>query len=280
MMHSNSFNLKEKNGVYYYTFPSFEKTGLVRHLFTSRIGGVSNEPYKSLNLGINTKDNVENIKKNFEKVLSIINNTIDNVVVSHQLHTTNVKIVDKNDIGKGINNIISGDGIDGLITNIPGIALFTFYADCVPIFYLDTVKRVVGLAHGGWRGTVNKIAGKVVDMMIESYNSNPKDIIVGIGPSIGPCCYEIGNDVYNKFNINFTNINNLIKSMGKDRWHLNLWEANSQILKEKGILSRNISICGICTSCHNDLFFSYRKEKGVTGRMAAVIQLNFNKEVY
>jgi hypothetical protein len=279
-MHSNNLNLKEKNGVYYYTFPSFEKTGLVRHLFTSRIGGVSKEPYKSLNLGINTKDNIENIKKNFEKVLSVINNTVDNIVVSHQLHTTNVKIVDKNDIGKGINNIISEDGVDGLITNIPDIALFTFYADCVPIFYLDTVKRVVGLAHGGWRGTVNKIAGKVVDMMIESYNSNPKDIIVGIGPSIGPCCYEIGCDVYNKFNINFTNVKKLIKSIGKDRWRLNLWEANSQILKEKGIPSRNISISGICTSCHNDLFFSYRKEKGVTGRMAAVIQLNFNKEVY
>ncbi|EOD01274.1 peptidoglycan editing factor PgeF [Caldisalinibacter kiritimatiensis] len=269
------FVLKEVNGIKYYSIPRFEKTGLVKHMFTTRFGGVSPGPYESLNLGINTGDDNENITENFNRIIKLMDSTIDDIVVSNQLHTTNIEIIEGNEEYNGIDNRkLMKQGIDGLITNKRDITLFTFYADCVPLFYLDIKKKVIGLAHAGWRGTVNKIASKMVDLMTKKYNCAPKDILVGIGPSIGPCCYVVGDDVYKKFNKNFTNLNNLMKPSGEGKWYLNLWEANKQALQEIGILDRNIIVSEICTSCHTELLFSFRKELGETGRMAAIIKLN------
>ncbi|RKD34312.1 peptidoglycan editing factor PgeF [Thermohalobacter berrensis] len=272
-MGNNKFILNEKNGVKYYTIPSFDETGLIKHMFTTRIGGVSPKPYDSLNLGFNLEDEKENVLKNYKIVSDVMEVSLDSCVLSDQTHGTNIRIVTKEDAGKGIVRQKDYKSVDGLLTDIPGLTIFTFYADCVPIFYLDKVKKVVGLAHGGWRGTVEKIAGKMIDKMIKVYGSRPEDILIGIGPSIGPCCYEVSEDVFKRFNENFTNTRNMLKKRGSSRWMLNLWEANREALKEKGIKSRNITISNLCTSCNNDIFYSYRKEKGKTGRMAAIIQL-------
>ncbi len=273
MNKSSGFTLREKNGVLYYTIPSFDRTNLVKHMFTTRVKGVSEFPFASLNLGINREDKIENVKENFKIVCNVLDVSIDSLVFSNQVHGTNIKIVDDEDVCEEILSLHPEEGVDGLLTNKRDLTLCTFYADCVPIFFLDYKKKVIGLAHAGWRGTVGKIAGKMIDKMIETYDCNTDNILVGIGPSIGPCCYEVDEIVYEKFNNNFTNLEKLLISNDKGKWFLDLWAANMLILKCKGILDKNITVSRLCTSCNNDKFYSYRKENGETGRLAAIIHL-------
>lgn len=268
-----SFTLMKKEDIFYYTINSFEKTGLVKHLFTTRIGGVSSGPYYSLNLGLKTGDNIDNIKKNFLKVFEIMSTSEKDVVFSNQVHGTNIQIVDDEISTDNAYKSRLKDGVDGLVTNVKNITLATFYADCVPIFFLDKEKQVVGLVHAGWRGTVKGIACKMVDILVEKFNSQPKDILVGIGPSIGQCCFEVGEEVFKEFKKAYTDIIDNITQKISDKYYIDLWKTNKLILEKKGILPSNISISGLCTSCNTDLFFSYRKEKGKTGRMAALIKL-------
>lgn len=267
------FNRNSNGNVIFYTIPQFESTNLVKHFFTSRHGGTSEGDFYSLNLGMNTNDNISNVKINYQIVADTLDTDINNFVLSDQVHKCNIKIVNENDRGKGIVKERDYKEIDGLITNNKNIVLSTVYADCVPIFYLDVVKKVIALAHAGWRGTVNKIAGKIIDEMVINFESNPKDIYVGIGPSIGSCCYEVDENVITKFKKNFNNSNDFIKKTSKNKWALDLWHANYSLLLEKGVLKNNITCSGLCTSCNVDSFFSYRKENGNTGRMGAFIML-------
>lgn len=272
-MRNSKFKLKVKKGIRYFTITNFENTGLVKHMFTTRIGGVSKPPFDTLNLGINTQDNFDNILENFQRVFSVLDTKLDNIVISNQIHGTNIRIVNEKDIGKGLESNLNKTGVDGLVTNKTGITLVTFYADCVPLFFLDKCKKVVGLAHAGWRGTVNKIGAIMIDLMIKTYNSRPEDILVGIGPSIGPCCYEVGEEVYKKFEEKFINSNSIMTPTGRGKWQLDLWKANMHTFEEKGVLRENIIVSKICTSCNDGILFSYRKSGGKTGRMAAIIQL-------
>lgn len=273
MENSSDFYMKKIGGIKYYAIKSFEEAGLVNHGFTTRIGGVSAAPFNSLNLGIYTDDSLDNIKENFNIVSKAFSTSIEKIVLSNQVHGTNIRIVDDINKARLGTSFSNEEGVDGLVTNLKDVMLCTFYADCVPIFYLDPKKSVIGLAHAGWKGTVNRIAGKMVEIMQQSYDSKAEDILVGIGPSIGLCCFEVNDDVYKIFLDNFSTHKDLYIKEGINKWRINLWKANESILEEKGILSRNISISNLCTCCNNNIFFSYRKEKGITGRMAALIQL-------
>ncbi len=273
MDNKGTFLIKQKDNIKYFIIDKFEETGLVNALFTTRIGGISTGNYQSLNLGKNTNDSAYNIMTNFKRIAKLLSTKVDDIVLSDQVHSTNIRVIHDIDRGKGLVKEMDYKEVDGLITDKVGITLCTFYADCVPLFFFDKKVKVIGLAHAGWRGTVNKIGSSMIDKMIKDFGCNPNNILVGIGPSIGPCCYEVGKSVYNKFNENFTYAGKLIKPIAKDKWMLNLWEANRHILKEKRILDRNIYIAGLCTSCNNDIFYSYRKENGDTGRMGAFIQL-------
>lgn len=257
------FNLNEIDGMRYYTVPSFEETRLVNHVFTTR----------DINLGFNTIDNDEKIKNNFKAVCKVLESSLEDSVLSNQTHKTDIRIVTSEDKGKGLIKPRDYDDVDGLVTNQSGITLFTFYADCVPMFFLDKKKKVVGVAHGGWKGTVGRIAGNMIDTMTREYGSNPKDILVAIGPSISDCCFEVNKDVYDKFKAVFKNIEEIAKPICDSKWNIDLKKANRIILEEKDIPLENITISKICTSCSNDVFFSYRKEDGKTGRMSAAIVL-------
>ncbi|MTI49029.1 peptidoglycan editing factor PgeF [Sporosalibacterium faouarense] len=272
-MNEGNFILREKKGIKYYTIPTFDKTGLVKNIFTTRIKGVSEKPYNSLNLGLNNEDNLSKVKDNFKILCDAVDISTESLVFSNQVHGTNIKVINEKDNSKCFLSKSDSDGVDGLITNKKGLTLCTFYADCVPIYFLDTKKEVIGLAHAGWRGTVEKIAEKMIDIMEEKFQSDLNDIIVAIGPSIGPCCYEVDRYVYDKFNSNFTNLEQLLIPTDRDKWYLNLWNANVVILSGRGVPINNILVGEHCTSCNNDLFFSYRKENGKTGRMAALLQL-------
>ncbi len=272
-MNSWKFSKSTNKDVEFFTIPAFDEAGGVKHCFTTRIGGVSGPPYESLNLGMRTEDSRQNVFKNYGIICKALDIDVKNLVLSHQTHSDNILIACNEHRGNGIFYDTRFSEIDGLITNKKDVALVTFYADCVPIFILDKKRRVIALAHSGWRGTVKKIGKKVIDRMISAFNTEPKDCVIGIGPSIGKCCYEVDDYVINQFKDSYSTTEKFIKEKGKGKYHLDLWEANKLLILESGVPYSNITISGICTRCNNDLFFSYRGENGKTGRMAAIIQL-------
>lgn len=257
----------------YLTIPAFEGTGLVKHCFTTRVGGVSQGIYKSLNTSITKEDPLENVRRNLDIVCSAIGIDYRKLVFSDQTHEDKIRIVSEKDIGKGLTKVSDIRNTDGLMTNIPGIPLITFYADCVPLFFLDTKKKVIALSHSGWKGTVLKIGAKTVKRMTEVYGSDPVDILVGIGPSIGAECFEVGMDTAQQFMDNFDNWDDFMEPFGSDKYKIDLWKVNKLILTEQGIPEKNVIISGFCTKCNEELFFSYRRDKGRTGSLSAIMQL-------
>ena len=246
-------------------------------MFTTKVGGVSEVPYKSLNLGLHVNDKINNVLENRKRVSHLLNDNYENLVAAKQCHNDNIKVITTKDKGKGAVDYDSAlDNIDGLITNQKDIVLTSYYADCTPIFLLDPVNEVVGLAHAGWKGTVKRIAPKTVLEMKEVYNTNPAEVLVGIGPAIGQCCYQVDSKVIKALADNFSNWNACVKEEMDDKWRLDLSKANELQLKEIGVRDDNIINSNLCTSCQSELFFSYRREGGETGRMASLIKLKNN----
>lgn len=267
----------EKNGIRYLQFPALSAPGMCRHLFSTRIGGVSEGDLGSMNLSYTRGDNKENVDENFKRIADILGCELGDFVLSHQTHTTNVRVVTAADKGKGITKERDYEDVDGLITNVSGIVLSTFYADCVPLYFLDPVKKAIGLSHSGWRGTVNKMGKVTVDRMIEEFDCNTKDMIAVIGPSICVDCYEVSMDVAQEFMTAFADAENLDKIVfpkNEEKAMLNLWQANLAVLIEAGILRENITLPDLCTSCNKELLFSHRASNGKRGNLGAFLVLN------
>ncbi|MCT4592910.1 MAG: peptidoglycan editing factor PgeF [Anaeromicrobium sp.] len=268
-----SFVLKESiKGTKYYVIDEFNKTKMVKTCFTTRIGGVSNGEFSTLNMGTKTSDKKENIIKNYEILCDALGTSIENLVLSDQVHGDKIKIVHMDDRGKGLLCENPIKEIDGLITSQKGVCLVTQYADCVPIYILDKKNKVIALVHSGWRGTVKKISKRAIEIMKDVYNTNPIDCLGAIGPSIGLCCYEVDKGVIGEFEKNFNNIEDFVKNKKSGKYNLDLWEANKSILKDIGFKEENIIVSHVCTMCNEELF-SYRRDKGNTGRMVAMIEL-------
>ncbi|MCK8817641.1 peptidoglycan editing factor PgeF [Natroniella sulfidigena] len=247
---------------------------MVKHAFTTRTGGVSSGDYNSLNLGLHVADNKADVIENRKRVCQVLDSDHEELVAAKQMHNDRVKIVTAEDQGKGALTYQSAlDNVDALLTDQPQILLTSYYADCTPILILDPVQKVVGLVHAGWKGTVKKIAQQTVLKMIDSYGSQAEDILVGVGPVIGSCCYEVDQQVITPLSNNFANWDQLVKKSGNGNWKLDLALANQVQLKEIGLQEKNIITSNLCTCCNSDLFFSYRKDGGKTGRMASLIKL-------
>ncbi|TCK98296.1 hypothetical protein EDC19_0716 [Natranaerovirga hydrolytica] len=272
-MNSKTLRINEKDNVMYITIPSFEATNCVKHCFTTRLGGVSDGYFSSLNLGYNRGDLDSNVVANYKIICDTLDISYDQLFFSDQVHKDNVYAVTKKDINHPNSKIKE---VDALITNEKDIPLVTFYADCVPIYFLDPIKKVIGLAHAGWRGTVKKIPSKTIQKMIETYDCLPQDILIGIGPSIGKCCYEVSEDVATEFINVFSSAysKKIIQSTINHKFKVDLWQANRYTLLEAGILEKNITVTDLCTQCHKDVFFSHRATNGKRGNMAAIMALN------
>jgi len=268
-----AFNLNHKASLAYLTIPSFEETGLVKHGFSTRLGGVSKPPYDTLNLGLQKQDDKNSVLENYRLFCKALDITPVNLVASNQVHKAEIYIACAEDRGKGIFKNTDIIGMDALITKVREVALVTYYADCVPIFLLDKKTPAVGLAHAGWRGTTSKIGKKTLEKMMKEFGSLPENILVGIGPCINSCCYEVGASVVNRIKDAFPYWNELIEGNSDGKWMLDLVLANKRQLEEAGINPSQITVSGFCTSCNNDLFFSYRADRGKTGSLAAIIQL-------
>ena len=267
------FNENEKNGVCYLTYPLLEQTGVVKHAFSTRLGGVSKGVCSTMNLSFSRGDREEDVRENFRRMADILNIEEKDFVFSKQTHTTNVRVVTAEDRGKGLVKQLDYDDIDGLVTNVSGICLSTFYADCVPLFFVDPVKKAIGLSHSGWRGTVGKIGAKTVQKMREEYGSNPKDIFAAIGPSICQECYEVSEDVIDEFKKAFAERywKDLFYRKENGKYQLNLWKANEYILLEAGIEKEHMAVTNVCTCCNSELLFSHRASAGKRGNLAAFL---------
>ena len=273
MIKSQNLDLVKKGDLEYIQFPKLNATGCVRHTFSTRHGGVSEGDFATMNLSFNRGDKRENVFKNYEILCSAVGIDPENLVLSKQTHTNNVKIVTKNDIGTGTTKSEFCD-IDGLITNESGVALVTQYADCTPLLFCDPVKKVIATSHAGWRGTVKLIGKVTVDKMMSEFGCNKEDIIVGIGPCILDCCYEVDEPVYNEFSkIDFLNLSDIFTNKPDGKYMLNLVEANRLILINAGILPENIDASDICTCCNCDDLHSHRATAGKRGNLAAIIEL-------
>lgn len=268
---------QEINGVRYLQFPALLELEVCRHLFSTRIGGVSEGDLSSMNLSYTRGDKKENVDENFRRIAKVLECEMDDFVLTHQTHTTNVRVVTKDDKGKGIVRERDYENVDGLITNVPGIVLSTFYADCVPLYFVDPVKRAIGLSHSGWRGTVNKMGKVTVEKMMEEYESNPSDIIAAIGPSICVDCYEVSMDVAEEFLCAFEDADNLsqiVIQKSEEKAMLDLWQANLAVLCEAGIKREHITLPDVCTACNKDILFSHRASNGKRGNLGAFLVLN------
>jgi len=248
----------------------------VKHFVSTRTGGFSEFPYHSLNLGLHVGDDPDTVLKNRMRLARAVGVRLDQFTIARQIHGGRVTLVSDELRGRGSTDQAQAiEGIDAMVTDTRGICLLVLVADCVPLLFFDPVKRAIGAAHAGWRGTLEAVAPHTVAAMKESFGSSPEDIVVGMGPSIGPCCYQVGPEVISSVKRAFHNSKDYISHESKDgHGYLDLWKANRDMLLDAGIERKHIEIAGRCTCHESDIFFSYRSQGGDTGRFAAGIMLS------
>ena len=275
MINSKTLNVHKNGEVVYLTFPKIEAAKGVRHAFSTRAGGVSKGNCSTMSFGFSLGDDKNDVLKNYEIFCQAFGVKTENCVLSQQTHTANLRIVTRDDAGKGIFRERDYSDIDGLVTNEKGLVLVTQYADCTPLAFYDPVKRVVATSHGGWRGTVAEIAKKTVEKMASEFGSYPADILCGIGPNIGQCCYEVDDPVINEINkLSYLDLPSCYTVKGGGKYMLDLREVNREILIHAGIRPENIDVADLCTCCNSNVFHSHRATKGKRGTLALMIALD------
>jgi len=261
-------------GVPFLKYPILEKEGLVEHGISTRLGGVSEGFLGSMNLSYTRGDDPAHVDENYRRIAAAIGVKPEHMVCTHQTHTTNVRIVTREDAGKGVTREKDYTDVDGLITNVPGICLVTFYADCVPLLFLDPVKKVVASSHSGWRGTVNRMGQVTVEKMQKEFGCDPKNILACVGPSICQDCYEVSEDVASAFAKEFSGHEcEILIEKGGGKYQLDLWKSNEIVLRDAGILPEHLAVTNLCTCCNPNLLFSHRESHGKRGNLGAFLKL-------
>ncbi len=259
------FRFTQRGAIEYLEVEAISALDFVTHAFCTRLGGVSEGPFSSLNTGFLVGDREEDVRRNLTLIADSFSIPANRLVLMGQVHGDRVYILD-------------GDGpppasipeYDGLITDRPGVAIGIKTADCVPLLFVDCVRRVIGVAHAGWRGTALRIASRMVDLFEERFSSRIENILIAVGPAIGVCCYQVDAPVYAAFSAQPGADRFLYPCRESGRWMLDLVSANRIALMERGAPAGNILSAGHCTACRRDIFFSHRASLGCTGR-----QINF-----
>jgi YfiH family protein len=233
---------------------------------------VSQGECSSLNLSFNRNDTRENVISNYHIISDALGIDFNKIVLSDQVHDNKIYIVRKEDAGKGLARESDIKGYDGLITNVKGIPLVTFYADCVPVLMLDTKNEAIAAVHSGWKSTVLKISNEAVRKLRQEFSTKPEDLQVAIGPSLCRGCFEVGREVYDLFKDNYVWVDNYTE-FKSGKYYISLQDVIKKSLTEEGIPKENIVISDVCTKCNKDTFFSYRGDNKKTGSLAAVMML-------
>lgn len=272
------FQKNERYGVPYLSVCGLDMLPGFVNGFSTRAGGVSEGCFSSMNLSFHKGDNPEHVKENFSRIAHALGTSPEHMVCSHQTHSTNLMRVYASDAGKGVTCSRNYRNIDGLITNVPGIMLVTSYADCVPLYFVDPVHKAIGLSHSGWRGTIGKIGKKTIDLMHREFGTDPADLYCAIGPSICRNCFEVGNEVAEKFRTEFMPEfwNELIfpqhdSNRPADRSYIDLWRANELILLQAGVHPEHLFKSNLCTRCNPELLYSHRFMGDQRGQLCAFL---------
>ena len=255
-------------------YPLLESTGIVKHCFSTCMGGCSSGIYESMNLSYTRGDKKECVDENYRRISMVLGGEPKDFVCTDQTHTTNVLCVGKEEKGYGVTRPRPYTDVDGLITKEPGVVLSTFYADCVPLYFVDPVHKAIGLSHSGWRGTVGRMGQKTLDAMKDAFGTNPTDVYAAIGPSICQDCYEISEDVAEHFYIEFQGHGDeILINKGNGKYQLDLWKTNEIVLTDAGITKEHLAVTNICTCCNHKLLFSHRASYGQRGNLGAFLCL-------
>lgn len=261
------------NNLQFVEFTNLKKyEDILTHCFTTRLGGVSTGECYSLNLSFNRNDSRENVITNYRIIAEAIGADFDKMVLSNQVHDNKIRYVSEADAGKGLTKDSDILGYDGLTTNVTGIPIVTFYADCVPVLILDPVKKAITAVHSGWKSTVKNITLEALNLMENKYKSNMRDLQIAIGPSICKNCFEVDEEVYNQFKKMYSWCD-IYTTKGNGKYYIDLQRIIKRVVIEAGVPEENILLSEICTECNNDVFYSYRGDQRKTGSLAAIMVL-------
>lgn len=257
------------------SIPLLEQGNIAVSAFTTREGGVSQGMFESLNLSFSRGDDRQAVTENYRRVAQALGGEISDIVCSDQTHTTNVIRVDKSYGGYGVTREKPYRDVDGLVTDEPGLILATFYADCVPLYFVDPVHRAIGLSHSGWRGTVNRMGEKTLEVMKKEFSTRPEDVLAAVGPSICQDCYEVSDDVATAFAEEFPgHEEEILIPKGNGKYQLDLWKSNEIVLREAGICEEHLAVTNLCTCCNPMLLFSHRASQGRRGNLGAFLRIS------
>lgn len=265
-LNTEVFNWHEE-GIPYLSFAMLDELGY-GNLYTTR--------YNDIRVALMKDDDPEEaipvLKENLSRLAISLGADPAKLRTTRQLHTANVVVMDKDDLGleRSFDNL---DPIDGMVTNVPGAGLIVFGADCPSIYIVDPIHHAIGLVHAGWRGTLGKIPKNAIELMQQSYGSDPAEMFAAIGPSICADCYEMGDEVFDVFADSWGEDDavRLMQRRSSGKYHLDLWLANRLTLERCGIPSTNIAVTDLCTCCHSDHFYSYRAHRMENEQCAILI---------
>ena len=262
-----------KNGVVYFQADGIAAAGGAAHGFSTRLGGVSEGMWESLNLGVGRGDDPDHVRENYRRFFAAAGVKAGKSAMTNQVHGGVVRTVTTADLHDNPCDK-AGYEADGLMTDLPGVALIVYSADCIPILFYDPVRRVIAAVHAGWRGTAAGIATAAVQRMEAVYGCERGDILAAIGPGIGPDCFETHEDVPNAMTAALsTAVLQHIKIKENGKFAIDLKNINAMRLVQAGLEEDHIAVSPLCTSCRPDLFWSHRKQGTSRGSMAAAIQL-------
>lgn len=270
------FEKRQEGGVVYFTIPSFDKSGCVTAGFTSRIGGVSEGCYKSLNFSLKREGSKANLQENFRRAAGAMGLSVQTLVLDNYAHGDGIYQATKNDCGKGLLRETDLPKCDALIINEPGVTAVTLHADCIPVFFLDPASKTACVAHAGWRGVYQGLPQKIADTMINRYGSKKEDILAAIGPHISKDAFEVGEDVSKLFEEKF-GPNTVLKK--ESRTYVDMQMAILAQFMDAGLKPQNITCANLCTYSLPELFYSHRRDKGMTGAMASLIAIKPEMQV-
>lgn len=262
---SQEFRFSKKEKIPFLESLALREHDFIEHAFCTRWGGVSQEPFSNFNFSAQVGDRKGNIEQNREILSSAFHIPLRGFLTVEQVHGDKIAVINGD-----VPDSQCYPGYDGIITNREELAIAVKTADCIPLFFVDTKERVIGAVHAGWRGTAMGIAARAVDIFANKFSSSASNIVVVLGPSIGPCCYEVDEKLYDLMQGEKGHADCFRKADKKGKWIFDLNMANNYQLREAGILENNIVSAKICTSCNTGKFFSHRGEGGNTGR-----QINF-----
>jgi len=274
-------NVNSKNEVVWLTSPLLESVDWLNHGMSTRIGGVSEGVCSSMNFAYNAYDLPENVAENYRLFSDATGINVKKIVTPKQIHSTNVVKVDKKHIFRDITTPgCDFPGVDGMITNIPDVTLFSFSADCSLIMICDPVNKAIGQCHAGWRGMAGRISRKTIEMMAENYGSKAEDLLVTIGPSICPECFEVEWDMVSEAIKDFKpeDYSEIYYQTSETKYQFNLWEANKKVLQEAGVPTEQIFMPNLCTKCNPETLFSHRNYGLKRGTLISFMQISHHHQ--